>query len=199
MTRIKLCGLRLPEDAEAAGALSPDYVGFVFAPAYRRYIPPEQAALLKKRLPPGIRAVGVFVDEKAETVAELLNRDLIDLAQLHGREDEAFLSRLRALTDRPLIRAFRIRGPEDLKRAEQSSADHILLDAGAGEGRSFDWSLLSSFSRPYFLAGGLNPENAAEAVRLLRPFGVDVSSGIETDGRKDPEKMRAFVSAVKGA
>lgn len=199
MTRIKLCGLRFPEDIKTACELKPDYIGFVFAPAFRRYIPPEKARVLKEGLSPEIRAVGVFVNERPEAVASLLNAGLIDLAQLHGGEDESYISRLRSLTDGQLIQAFRIRDKADLSRAEQSSADFILLDAGTGEGRTFDWTLLSSFSRPYFLAGGLTPDNVSEAVRLFHPWGVDVSSGIETDGRKDPEKMRAFVRAVKGS
>ena len=142
------------------------------------------------------------------TLGEVLPRDnsifllaegIIDIAQLHGHEDEAYLARLRTLTDRPLIRAFRIRSAEDAVRAQESAADMILLDAGAGDGKTFDWSWLAGVTRPYFLAGGLNPENAAEAVRKLKPFAADVSSGVETDGFKDIIKMRAFVSAVKGA
>ena len=197
MTRIKLCGLTRPCDIEAANRLKPDYIGFVFAKKSRRYVSPEQAEVLKKQLSPEIRAVGVFVSEDPETVAGLLNRGIIDLAQLHGSEDEAYLTRLRDLTDRPLLQAFRIAGEEDLHRAESSSADGILLDAGAGDGAVFDWKLLKGWSRPYFLAGGLEPGNVREAVRMLQPWGVDVSSGIETDGKKDPEKMAAFVTAVR--
>lgn len=197
MTRIKLCGLTRPCDIEAANRLKPDYIGFVFAIKSRRYVSPEQAEALKKQLSPEIRAVGVFVNEDPETVAGLLNRGIIDLAQLHGREDEAYLTRLRELTDRPLLQAFRVAGEEDLHRAESSSADGILLDAGAGDGAVFDWKLLKGWSRPYFLAGGLEPGNVREAIRMLQPWGVDVSSGIETDGKKDPEKMAAFVTAVR--
>ncbi len=199
MTRIKLCGLCFPEDIAAANELKPDYIGFVLAPGSRRSLSPERAARLKSLLSPGIPAVGVFVNEAPEIVAGCLNSGLIDLAQLHGREDEQYLARLRSLTDKKLIRAFRVQEKDDLSAAEQSSADLILLDAGAGGGTVFDWSLLSGFSRPYMLAGGLNPENVGEAVRLLRPFGVDVSSGIESGGRKDPEKMCAFCGAVKGS
>ena len=197
MTRIKLCGLTRPCDIEAANRVKPDYIGFVFAKKSRRYVSPEQAEVLKKQLSPEIRAVGVFVSEDPETVAGLLNRGIIDLAQLHGSEDEAYLTRLRDLTDRPLLQAFRVAGEEDLHRAESSSADGILLDAGAGDGAVFDWKLLKGWSRPYFLAGGLEPGNVRKAIRTLQPWGVDVSSGIETDGKKDPEKMAAFVTAVR--
>jgi len=197
MTRIKLCGLTRACDIEAANRLKPDYIGFVFAEKSRRFVSGEQAKDLKSLLSPEIKAVGVFVNEDPETVAGLLNRGIIDLAQLHGRENEAYLERLRSLTDRPLLQAFRIAGEEDLHRAEGSSADGILLDAGAGDGTVFDWRLLRDWRRPYFLAGGLEPGNVRKAVRSLRPYGVDVSSGIETDGRKDPEKMKAFVTAVR--
>ena len=198
MTRIKMCGLRRPEDIEAANRLAPEYIGFVFAPASRRYISPAEAAKLRQALRPGIRAVGVFVNEDIETVSRLLQEGIIDIAQLHGDEDADYISRLRDAAGKPVIRAFRVNGEADLRAAEDSPADMVLLDAGAGDGKTFDWSLLSSVSRPYFLAGGLTPENAAEAVERFRPFAVDVSSGIETNGFKDFEKMRAFVRAVRG-
>lgn len=197
MTRIKMCGLRRPEDIEAAGELLPEYIGFVFFPGSKRYVPPETARALKAGLNPGIRTVGVFVDEKPETVAKLLSDGTIDMAQLHGSEDEAYLADLRKRTDKPLIRAFRVRGAEDALRAQASSADEILLDAGAGDGKTFDWSWLRQVKCPYFLAGGLTPENAGRAVRELKPYAVDVSSGIETGGFKDIVKMRAFVRAVR--
>lgn len=199
MTKIKLCGLTRPRDVEAANALKPDYVGFVFAPKSRRYVTPQQAEALRALLAPGIRPVGVFVNETAEGVAELLNGGVIDLAQLHGGEDGAYIRRLRALTERPVVQAFRVASGEDIRRAEESAADGILLDSGAGSGETFDWTLLERVSRPYFLAGGLGPDNVRQAVERLRPYGVDVSSGIETDGKKDPAKMAAFVAAVRKA
>lgn len=197
MTKIKLCGLSRPCDIAAANRLRPEYVGFVFAPSSKRYITPEQAACLKDALDPHIQAVGVFVHEDPETVARLLRSGVIDLAQLHGGEDEGYLKRLRALTGKPIIQAFRVRSAEDIRRAEGSTADHILLDSGAGTGTAFDWNLLRQIHRPYFLAGGLGPDNVERAVALLHPYAVDVSSGIETDGGKDPEKMAAFVAAVR--
>ena len=197
MTKIKLCGLSRPRDIQAANRLRPEYIGFVFAPNSRRYVTPERAAELKALLAPGIQAVGVFVNAPPETVAGLLNRGVIDLAQLHGTEDEAYLSRLRALTDKPVIRAFCVRSEEDCRAARKSPADYILLDSGAGTGKAFDWSLIRELGRPYFLAGGLGPENVAASARLLRPYAVDVSSGIETEGKKDPQKMADFVSAVR--
>lgn len=197
MTKIKLCGLTRPEDIAAANALEPDYVGFVFAPKSRRYVTGEQAQTLRKQLSSAIQAVGVFVDEEPEQVAALLEAGVIDLAQLHGREDEDYLERLRALTEKPIIQAFPVKTPTDLERAQSSSADYILLDSGAGTGTTFDWGLLTSVRRPYLLAGGLGPDNVAQAIQVLHPWGVDVSSGIETGGAKDFKKMAAFVAAVR--
>ena len=177
--------------------LKPDYAGFVFYEKSRRYVSVEEAETLKEMLLPDIQAVGVFVDAPVTTVADLLQRGIIDAAQLHGREDETYLQNLREKTDKPILQAFRIRNTEDLKRAERSDADMILLDAGAGNGKVFDWSLLQNFGRPYFLAGGLDPSNAGQAVRELHPYGLDVSSGIETEGRKDKTKMAAFMEAVR--
>ena len=130
-------------------------------------------------------------------MARLLEEDVIDIAQLHGHEDETYLAALRQKTNKPLIRAFRIRCAEDAQRAQDSTAEQILLDAGAGDGKTFDWNWLKDVKRPYFLAGGLNPENAGEAVKELKPYAVDVSSGIETEGYKDINKMRAFERAVR--
>lgn len=197
MTKIKLCGLSRRCDIEAANALMPDYVGFVFAEGSKRCVTPAQARALKNALSPGIRTVGVFVDEDPATVAALLGGGIIDAAQLHGGEDAAYIRALRRMTDRPIWQAFRVRTQADVEQAGRSEADCILLDAGAGTGTAFDWGLLDRVERPYFLAGGLDTENVAGAIRLLRPFGVDVSSGIESGGGKDAEKMAAFVAAVR--
>ena len=197
MTGIKLCGLSRPCDIEAANALLPEYIGFVFAEKSRRRVTFEQAAELKKLLDPGIKAVGVFVNECPETVAQLLNADIIDLAQLHGDEDGDYIKRLRALSPKPIIQAFRISGAEDLLYAAGSSADYVLLDSGAGTGTAFDWDIIRNIDRPYFLAGGLDPKNVGKAVRTLHPYAVDVSSGIETGGLKDRGKMAEFTAAVR--
>ncbi|MGN0136602.1 phosphoribosylanthranilate isomerase [Anaerotignum sp.] len=198
MTKIKLCGLSRLCDIEAANRLNPNYIGFIFAPKSRRYIAPEKAAELKKYLHPDIQAVGVFVNEEPETVAALLESGVIDVAQLHGKEDEAYIKKLRSLTDKQIFQAFRIDTAEDIAAAENSSADDVLLDSGeGGTGTAFDWSLIQQIKRPYFLAGGLGVENVGDAVRMLQPYGVDVSSGIETDGKKDERKMKAFVDEVR--
>lgn len=197
MTKIKLCGLSGIEEIEAANELKPEYIGFVFAPKSRRYVTPEKAAELKKQLSGEIQAAGVFVNEAVEKIAELLNDNIIDIAQLHGDEDEAYIRRLRQLTGKPIIKAFQVKSEKEIADVGQCSADYILLDSGAGTGTVFDWNILKKIDRPYFLAGGLSAGNVGKAVRELHPFAVDVSSGIETDRRKDKEKMAAFVAAVR--
>ena len=177
--KIKLCGLMRPSDIEAANLLHPDYVGFVFARKSRRYVSLERVKTLKELLHPDILAVGVFVDEEPDAVAAWLAAGVIDLAQLHGGEDEAYMEKLRGLTDKPIIKAFSVKGEGDIRNANESSADYVLLDAGdGGTGTAFDRELLAGMNRPYFLAGGLDPSTVGEAVRRWRPYGVDVSSGI---------------------
>lgn len=209
MTRVKLCGMMRPEDILTVNELKPEYIGFVFAEKSRRYVSKEQAKVLKGMLNPTVKAVGVFVNEPVECVADLLNEGVIDMAQLHGREDEAYIRRLKELIgrgkgdvageveDKLIIKAVQVKTEADVKYGEKSGADLVLFDAGAGDGKVFNWKLLENVKRPYFLAGGLDPENVKDAVERLRPFGVDVSSGIETDGGKDALKMERFVAAVR--
>ena len=197
MSKIKLCGLSRKCDIEWANALKPEYIGFVFWSKSKRNVPPEKAKELKDLLSPDIKAVGVFVDEPIENVAELLNDNIIDIAQLHGGEDEEYIKKLRVLSDKPIIKAFLLKSESDAERAEKSTADYILVDSGTGTGKSFDWELLKNISRPYFLAGGLCCENISQAIETLHPYAVDVSSGIETNGCKDKNKMAAFVAAVR--
>ncbi len=179
MTRIKLCGLMEESDIDCANTLMPDYIGFVFYSKSKRYVDKATAGKLRKK-------VAGYADE-----------GMIDIIQLHGHEDDSYIEELRTLTDKPVIQAFRIDSEHSLEAAVKSTADHILLDSGAGTGETFDWSLLKKIDRPYFLAGGLTPENVNEAVKTLDPFAVDVSSGIETGGKKDHEKMKTFTEAVR--
>ena len=197
MTKIKLCGLSRKEDIKAANALAPDFIGFVFAEKSKRRVTHIEAVELKAELKPEIKAVGVFVNADINEVSSLLNLGVIDIAQLHGDEDDEYINKLKLVTDKPIIKAFTVKSTADVLNAEKSSADCVLLDAGKGDGKSFDWSLIQGISRPYFLAGGLDTDNAVRAVRELRPYAVDVSSGIETDGVKDRNKMAEFVSAVR--
>ena len=195
--KIKLCGLSSVSDIEAVNALKPEFIGFVIWEKSKRYVSKDKAAELKKLLDPQIKAVGVFVDEDAEVVADLLNNDIIDIAQLHGSEDNSYIARLRELTDKPLIKAFQVKNSEDIANIENSDADYVLIDSGQGTGKAFDWKILEGVKRDFFLAGGLYPGNVAEAVKAVAPYAVDVSSGIETDGKKDRSKMERFVGNVR--
>lgn len=197
MTKIKLCGLSRECDIEAVNELCPEYIGFVFANKSKRYVTPAKAKELRTILNKDIKAVGVFVNEDIEKVSELLENDIIDIAQLHGSEDEEYISKLREKTGKQIIKAFKISCSADAVSAEKSSADFILLDSGAGTGSVFDWEWLKEVRRPYFLAGGLSTDNVESAIKKLSPYAVDVSSGIETEGVKDETKMREFVSKVR--
>ena len=128
-----------------------------------------------------------------------MNEGIIDAAQLHGEEDDAYIKKIRTFTRKPIIKAFKIKSADDVAKAEKSRGDFILVDAGAGDGKTFDWRLLKNLRREYFLAGGLTVENVGGAIEMLKPFAVDVSSGIETDGRKDFDKMKTFARAVRSA
>ena len=197
MTRIKFCGLSKISDIEAANEIMPDYIGFVFWKNSRRYISPENAIMLRKILKPEIISVGVFVNEEIEVISEIIRTGAISVVQLHGSEDDEYIALLRERTQSIIIRAFRIEGTEDVMSAENSIADYVMLDSGKGTGRLFDWRLAEKFHRPFFLAGGLDAHNVSCAIEALRPYAVDVSSGIETDGRKDIMKMKMFYDAVR--
>lgn len=197
MTKIKLCGLTRLCDIKSANELVPEYIGFVFAQKSKRYISSEKAKEFRSVLSPKIQAVGVFVNETVEIIAELFKKNVIDVAQLHGDEDEEFIIKLREITDRPIIKAFRIESEKDTEKANNSSADFVLLDSGAGTGITFNWEYIKNIEKPYFIAGGLNSENLRNALKILNPYAVDVSSGIETEGLKDKHKMSDFVAIVR--
>lgn len=199
MPEIKICGIRRPEDVSVINELLPDYAGFILTARFWRYTDPETALKLRKMMDPGVKTVGVFVDETPEYIAGFVQSGTINAVQLHGKEDNDYIASLRALIgSTTIIKAFKIRSREDADRAVLSSADMILLDNGTGTGETFDWSIIrDGVDRPFFLAGGLGPDNVSAALKECMPFGVDVSSGVETDKLKDPAKMRAFVSAVR--
>lgn len=157
-----------------------------------------KAAELRRLLHLDIKAVGVFVNEAPQTVARLLEEKVIDIAQLHGNGDEVYIRDLRVLISKLLIKAFRVDTKQDVLSAVNSMADHILFDSGSGgTGTAFDWNLLKEIKRPYFLAGGLDAGNVENALGILAPYAVDVSSGIETHGVKDIGKMEEFVRIVR--
>ena len=198
-TRIKICGLTRPEDIQAVNQAKPDFAGFIVEfPKSRRNVTVEQLKALRDELDESILPVGVFVNAPVELPAQLLNEGTIALAQLHGQEDEEYITRLKGMTDQLLIKAFSIKTEADIKKAIRSEADYILLDQGAGgTGETFDWGLVPAIKRPWFLAGGLDCENLETAIHLLHPWAVDLSSSVETDGHKDPDKILKAVQTVR--
>ena len=216
MSGIKICGLFRACDIDYVNEAKPDYAGFILHfPKSHRNVGPAVAAEMRGRLLTGIRAVGVFVDQSEETVIASAERIGLDAVQLHGHEDDRYIKSLRASLKRPVWKAFKVRSEADLMEAERSSADEILLDNGYGTGNAFDWSILSGFSRPYILAGGLTPELITKAGRISKagtfpkagmiskdgtipsPKLFDISSGVETDKVKDRDKILAAVRAAR--
>lgn len=200
-TAIKFCGLRRSEDIEFVASLGAEYAGFIMSPKFWRYVAPEDVATLRQGLPKTTKVIGVFVDEDVSYVAECINDGVIDIAQLHGNESEDYIKELREMTSGKAVitKVFLIKSEEDIEAARKSSADYVLLDSGVGgTGQTFDWTLIRDIGREYFLAGGLNPDNVADAVTKFHPMAVDVSSGVETDKLKDFAKMQKFAQAVRG-
>lgn len=200
MTRVKICGIRTASAALAAAEAGADAVGFVFYPPSPRFVPPARAAELARRLPPFVLRVGVFVNAPVEVVEDVAEQVGLDVVQLHGDEPPEVCARLR----RRVIKAVRVDGPEAVARAREYPVAAVLLDAHVpglygGTGRRFDWSLVRGLDKPVILSGGLTPDNVGEAIRQARPYAVDASSGVETEGEKDPEKIAAFVRAVRAA
>lgn len=194
-TKIKICGLWRPEDILAVNEAMPDYAGFVFAKSPRQ-VTVSQAHMLRSRLNPGICPVGVFVDEDPKKVTELLKSGMIDMAQLHGREPAEEVRWIREQSGRPVMKAMVLKTPDDVVELFSYPADYFLADGGKGEGRPFNWSLLPKGGN-LFLAGGINKDNVLEAIRQFQPYGVDVSSGVETNGRKDREKIIEITQLVR--
>jgi phosphoribosylanthranilate isomerase len=184
--KIKICGLVKECDIDYVNEALPDYAGFVFAKSKRK-ISADRAYALKRGLSPFIKAVGVFVDHDISFVRDLLERGIIDIAQLHGHEDEEYISAISA----PVIKAVRIGEKFDYP------ADYLLFDSSSGgSGEAFDWSLIPKIDKPFFLAGGINIGNITKAMKV-NPFAIDVSSGVETNGVKDREKILEIVRSVR--
>ena len=199
MTKIKICGIMREEDCEILNELLPDLAGFILWEKSRRCITPQTAVKLRKRLDGRIKTVGVFVDEEPEKILETAASGAINVIQLHGNEDYPTTEYIRAKSGLPVIKAFTVKSAADIDPAMGSPADMLLLDNGRGTGESFDWDNLEDVDRLYFLAGGLSPENVGTAIERYCPYGVDVSSGVETDGQKDHNKIRRFIEEVRKA
>ena len=198
MTKIKICGLFREEDIGYVNEARPDYAGFILNyPKSHRSLTIRQADRLKSQLSEKIRAVGVLVDQPLETAIQAAARIQPAVLQLHGRENEEYIRRLRAATGLEIWKVFQVRDPSGLEAARSCGADAVLLDNGYGSGQVFDWSAVSGFDRPFILAGGLTPENICEAIKCLHPAVVDLSSGVETGRLKDREKILAVIQAVR--
>lgn len=196
-TKIKFCGLRRDEDVKMAASLGADFYGFILTDRFKRYVAPEEVARLKQYVSSG-KTVGVFVDESVDYVIGTAKTAKLDIIQLHGSEDDSYITEIKEKTGLPVIKMIKPLSENDIITARQSAADLLLLDSGAGgTGKVFDWSLAERLGRNYILAGGLTPDNAHEAVERLKPFAVDVSSGVETEGTKDFSKMKAFAAEVR--
>lgn len=205
--KIKLCGLKRIEDIEAVNEAKPDYIGFIFTKKSRRYVSTETAERLKQHLNPDIEAVGVFVNEDIDKVIEQAKKQVIDVIQLHGEEDVAYVKDLKEAADVPIIKAISMTkqdARQQISMWEISDVDYLLLDSGnGGTGEQFNYKLLQeigNLKKPYFLAGGLNPENLENAVQQLQnnqPYALDLSSGIETNGIKDLDKIKKAVEAAR--
>ncbi|MBS7011986.1 MAG: bifunctional indole-3-glycerol-phosphate synthase TrpC/phosphoribosylanthranilate isomerase TrpF [Veillonella sp.] len=215
--KVKMCGISKVETIPAVVEAKPDYMGLVFAPS-KRQVTVDQAKILVEELHRGyakkygsdtehdkndtIKTVGVFVNETVDNLVTIANEANLDAVQLHGDEDETFIQSLKERTNVEVWKAIQIRTAADTEKWIDSSADMLLFDAyhkdeRGGTGEVFDWSSLDAFERPFMLAGGIDSTNVARAIRTVRPYGIDISSGIETNGVKDDEKITAFIKIVK--
>ena len=208
--KVKMCGISKVETIPAVVEAKPDYMGLVFAPS-KRQVTVEQAKILIEELHKQcinhydtkvVKTVGVFVNETLDNLVRIADTANLDAVQLHGDEDEAFIQSLKERTNVEVWKAIQIRSAADVEKWIDSSADMLLFDAyhkdeRGGTGEVFDWSSLDTFERPFMLAGGIDSTNVARAIRTVRPYGIDISSGIETNGVKDDEKITAFTKIVK--
>lgn len=189
--KVKICGLKNSVDVDYVNEAMPDYIGFVFAES-KRCISPETAAEFKNRLNPKIAAVGVFVNAEIPSISKLHGDGVINFAQLHGSESEAYIDELKKVCDIPVIKAI------NAEVSPPANADYLLFDNGkGGSGESFDWGLVPECGKNYFLAGGINLDNIEKAMKL-KPYGIDLSSGAETSGKKDRGKIIRLVQIARG-
>lgn len=209
-TKVKICGLSTPSTVQCAIEAGADFLGFVFHKSSPRFVETEVASYLTSYVPENMTCVGLFVDPTDEQLKETLENVRLDMIQLHGHERPTRVAAISSLTGKPIIRALSLKDRNDLQAIHDVApmADWLLLDAAGtpdqpgGHGKTFDWSILENFKtiRPWMLAGGLNPENVAQAIRLLKPDAVDVSSGVEAArGIKDEDKIRTFIKNAKSA
>lgn len=194
MSKIKICGLRREQDIDYVNELKPDFIGFILTAGFRRSISRETAKMLKSRLSKDVTAVGVFVNESAETVNSFVAQGIIDIAQLHGDESAETCRQISA----PIIKFMKCDGEVQAKISEyENAADYFLFDSGTGTGNTFDWSKIPKTDKPFFLAGGLGSDNLRKAIHEIKPYAVDLSSSVETDGFKDFDKIKTVTEIVR--
>lgn len=199
--KIKFCGIRRLEDVAFCNELQPEYLGMILSSGFRRTISPETAEQLVKAKSRSIAAVGVFVNETPEHIAQVLKQVPLDVIQLHGSETAEIVSGVRWRTGLPVWKAVQVQTAADIQAARQLGADQLILEGKAGGmGITADWELIAGAkpAQPFLLAGGLTPENVAEAAARVQSDGVDFSSGIETGGVKDYAKMKRIVTIIRG-
>lgn len=204
MTKIKICGLSRTDDIEFCNRLKPDFIGFVFFNKSIRNISFNQAEKLKSMLDDNIRSVGVFVNEDISFIEKLCRRNVIDMIQLHGNENDEYIMNLKQLTDKPIIKAVRVKSADEIYKADRLPCDFLLLDTyieniAGGSGKTFDWSVIPKTEKPFFLAGGLNSLNVSAAIKQCSPYAVDVSSSVEENGIKSELKSAKFIKAVRNS
>ena len=198
MVKIKICGLKRFGDIEMVNRYKPDYIGFVFADTKRK-VSHELAMQLKDKLDPEITSVGVFVDAPKEEIIDLFENGTIEIAQLHGLENEDYIKDLKAMTDNKLIviNAIEMSKDTDLLEYDSSNADYLLLDSGKGSGKTFDWRLIrKDLKKDFFLAGGLNKDNISQAIEEFEPYAVDLSSSLEVNGFKNEDKIKEIMEII---
>lgn len=199
MVKIKICGLRRLEDISIVNRYKPDYVGFVFADSKRK-VSHDFAYEMKSNLSSDIVPVGVFVDADIGEIVELFDRGIIEIAQLHGLESEDYINKLRENTNGELkiINAIEMSDEKDLLEYDNSISNYLLLDSGKGSGKTFDWGLIrKDLNKEFFLAGGINISNIADAIEEFNPYAIDLSSGVETDGFKDENKIEEIMEVIR--
>lgn len=198
MSKVKICGLKRIEDINYVNEAMPDYIGFIFAKS-KRYIDINEALNLRTNLNNGIKVIGVFVNEDINKIKEICDKGIIDIIQLHGDEDNNYIMRLKSIVQNKIIKAIRVK-----KKIEDFNylSDYYLFDTYTdgeygGTGKSFNWELLSRYNKEAFLAGGLNEGNIISAIKLVKPYCVDISSGVEVNGKKNREKIINIINLVR--
>lgn len=192
MAKIKICGIRRVEDVEYVNATKPDFIGFILSPGFRRSVDIDFASTLAKNLDTDIKKIGVFVNEDKEYIQNAIDTVGLDMVQLHGGEEPSLCKEFSI----PVIKVLK---PNTFDRVAdyEPCVDYLLFDSGTGTGQAFDWDIIPSTTKDFFLAGGIDSENIAFAIEKIKPFAIDLSSAVETDGVKDYDKIKEIIDIVR--